>query len=145
MCDRLYSLSPRRRCFSSSLAFITHGTSSRIRSLSREGSDKMSTHPLSQRSNMRIGILGSGLMGGKLGTLFARAGHEVVFSYARSKEKLNRLAREAEGNARAGTPGEAAEEADAVLLAVHWSRMDDVLNRAGGLSGKVIVTCSLPM
>lgn len=28
---------------------------------------------------MRIGILGSGLMGGKLGTLFARAGHEVVF------------------------------------------------------------------
>ena len=31
---------------------------------------------------MRIGILGSGLMGGKLGTLFARAGHEVVFSYA---------------------------------------------------------------
>lgn len=37
---------------------------------------------------MRVGILGSGLMGGKLGTLFARAGHEVVFSYARSKEKL---------------------------------------------------------
>ena len=37
---------------------------------------------------MRVGILGSGLMGGKLGTLFARAGHEVVFSYARSEEKL---------------------------------------------------------
>jgi len=27
-------------------------------------------------------------MGGKLGTLFARAGHEVVFSYARSERKL---------------------------------------------------------
>jgi 8-hydroxy-5-deazaflavin:NADPH oxidoreductase len=27
---------------------------------------------------MRVGILGSGLMGGKLGTIFARAGHEVV-------------------------------------------------------------------
>jgi hypothetical protein len=26
---------------------------------------------------MRVGILGSGLMGGKLGTLFARAGHEA--------------------------------------------------------------------
>jgi len=94
---------------------------------------------------MRIGILGSGLMGGKLGTLFARAGHEVVFSYARSQEKLKRLARDARGNARAGTPREAAEEADAVLLAVHWSRMDDVLKQAGDLSGKVIVTCSLPM
>ena len=33
---------------------------------------------------MKIGILGSGLMGGKLGTIFARAGHDVVFSYARS-------------------------------------------------------------
>ncbi len=94
---------------------------------------------------MRIGILGSGLMGGKLGTIFARAGHEVVFSYARHKEKLEGLARDAGGNARAGTPGEAARNADALLLAVHWSRFDDVLKQAGDLSGKVIVTCSLPM
>ena len=94
---------------------------------------------------MRIGILGSGLMGGKLGTIFARAGHEVVFSYARSAQKLKRLARKAKGDARAGTPDEAARGADAVLLAVHWSRVDDVLKQAGNLSGKVIVTCSLPM
>ena len=94
---------------------------------------------------MRVGILGSGLMGGKLGTVWARAGHEVVFSYARSEQKLRRLAREAKGQARHGTPREAAQEADALLLAVHWSRMDDVLGQAGDLSGKVIVTCSLPM
>src|SRR6059058_939115 len=94
---------------------------------------------------MRIGILGSGLMGGKLGTLFARAGHDVVFSYARSEEKLKRLAREAQGNARAGTPADAARDADALLLAVHWSRVDDVLKKAGDLAGKVIISCSLPM
>jgi len=94
---------------------------------------------------MRIGILGSGLMGGKLGTIFARAGHQVVFSYARSQEKLKRLARDSKGDARAGTPREAAQEADALLLAVHWSRVDDVLDQAEDLSGKVIVTCSLPM
>jgi len=94
---------------------------------------------------MRIGILGSGLMGGKLGTLFARAGHEVVFSYARSERKLKRLAREAGVSARAGTPAEAARDADALLLAVHWSRVDDVLKQAGSLSGRVIVSCSLPM
>ncbi len=94
---------------------------------------------------MRVGILGSGLMGGKLGTLFARAGHEVVFSYARRQEKLKQLARDAGKNAQAGTPREAAQEADALLLAVHWSRMDDVLSQAGELSGKVIVSCSLPM
>jgi predicted dinucleotide-binding enzyme len=96
-------------------------------------------------SAMRIGILGSGLMGGKLGTIFARAGHEVIFSYARSDGKLKRLARDAKGQARAGTPREAAQEADAVLLAVHWSRIEDVLKQAGDLSGKLILTCSLPM
>ena len=94
---------------------------------------------------MRIGILGSGLMGGKLGTIFARAGHEVVFSYARTQEKLKKLARDAKGDARAGTPSEAAQGADAILLAVHWSRVDDVLKQAGDLPGKVILTCSLPM
>jgi hypothetical protein len=94
---------------------------------------------------MRIGILGSGLMGAKLGTLFARAGHDIVFSYAHSQQKLERLAREARAHARAGTPAEAVEHADAVLLAVHWSRVSDVLKQAGNLSGKTIVSCSLPM
>jgi predicted dinucleotide-binding enzyme len=94
---------------------------------------------------MRVGILGSGLMGGKLGTLFARSGHDVVFSYARNAEKLQRVAKEAGAKACPGTPREAAQDADALLLAVHWLRMDDVLKQAGDLSGKVIVTCSLPM
>jgi predicted dinucleotide-binding enzyme len=94
---------------------------------------------------MRVGILGSGLMGGKLGTIFARVGHEVIFSYARSMEKLKKLARDAQGKGRAGTPKESAQEADALLLAVHWSRVDDVLSQTGDLSGKVIVSCSLPM
>lgn len=76
-----------------------------------------------------VGIPGSGLMGGKLGTIFARAGHEVTSSYARSKDKLNKLASGAQGNARAGTPTEAAKDADALLL-------------AGDPSGKVIARCS---
>ena len=94
---------------------------------------------------LRIGILGSGLMGGKLGTIFARAGHEVTFSYARRRDKLESLARSAGSRARAGTPREAAVNSEVLLLAVHWSRVDDVLDQAGDLPGKVLVTCSLPM
>jgi len=94
---------------------------------------------------MRIGILGSGLMGGKLGTILARAGHEVVFSYSHSERKLEKLARDAKGKASAGTPADAARGADAVVLAVHWSRVDDVLEQAGKLSGKTVISCSLPM
>ena len=55
-------------------------------------------------------------MGAKSGTLCARAGHDVTFSYARSTDKLARLAREAGGNARFGTPAEAAVGADALSL-----------------------------
>src|SRR3954466_1283274 len=94
---------------------------------------------------MRVGILGSARMSAKLGTLFARVGHEVVFSYSHSEQKLKDVARKAGASARAGTPREAARDADALLLAVHWLRLDDVLAQAGDLSGKVIVTCSLPM
>src|SRR5688572_20941163 len=96
-------------------------------------------------SSMRVGILGSGLMGGKLGTIFARAGHDVVFSYSHSERKLERLARDAGKNARAVTPREAVSESDVLLLAVHWSRVNDVLRQGGGVSGKVMITCSLPM
>jgi 8-hydroxy-5-deazaflavin:NADPH oxidoreductase len=44
-----------------------------------------------------------------------------------------------------GTPREAVQDADAVLLTVRWSRIDDVLSQAGDLSGKVIISCSLPI
>jgi predicted dinucleotide-binding enzyme len=84
-------------------------------------------------------------MGGKLGTIFARAGHGVVFSYSRDEAKLERLARDAGGATRAGSPSDAARDADVILLAVHWLRVDDVLRQAGDLSGKTIVSCSLPM
>ena len=94
---------------------------------------------------MRIGILGSGLMGSKLGTILARAGHDVIFSYSRSQKKLERLANEAGEHARAGTPAEAVADADVILLAVPWSRLDDVLSQAGSLSRKTVITCSLPM
>jgi predicted dinucleotide-binding enzyme len=94
---------------------------------------------------MKIGILGSGLMGSKLGTIWARTGHDVVFSYARAEHRLQRLAQDAGTHARAGTPREAAQHADAVLLAVNWAQLDDVLEQAGSLAGKVVVTCSLPM
>jgi predicted dinucleotide-binding enzyme len=94
---------------------------------------------------MRIGMLGSGLMGSKLGTILARAGHDVMFSYSRSRKKLERLVREAGRGARAGTPAEAVADAEAVLLAVHWSRVDDVLAQTGSLARKTVITCSLPM
>ncbi|RKR06711.1 hypothetical protein C7446_0704 [Kushneria sinocarnis] len=94
---------------------------------------------------MKIGVLGIGLMGSKLGVLLARAGHEVILSYSRRTAKLEELARRGGASARAGTPAEAVRESDVILLAVHWSRLDDVLAQAGDPSGKIVVTCCVPL
>lgn len=94
---------------------------------------------------MRVGIVGSGLMGSKLGTLFARAGHHVTFSYSHSNTRLERLAREAGHQAAAATVRDAIDKADAVLLAIHWSRVSDVLKQAEHFAGKVVISCCLPM
>lgn len=92
---------------------------------------------------MKIGIIGSGLMGGTLGLLWGRAGHDVTFSYSRSEAKLQRLAQEVGG--LAGTIAQAVEDADVVLLAVHWSRIEDVLRQAGDLAGRVVLNCCVPL
>lgn len=92
---------------------------------------------------MKIGILGSGLMGAKLGRIWAECGHDVTFAYARSPAKLERLARETGG--ASGTVAEAVDGADAILLAVRWSRTGDVLAQAGDLDGMVVLNCCVPL
>ncbi|MRU16376.1 transmembrane reductase oxidoreductase [Roseovarius sp. A21] len=92
---------------------------------------------------MKIGILGSGLMGANLGKLWAREGHEVIFAYSRSVQKLERLAQECGGCH--GSVSDAANTADVLLLAVHWSRIEDLLEKAGELSGKVVLNCCVPL
>ena len=67
---------------------------------------------------MRVSILGSGCMGGKLGTLLTRAEHVVVFSYARHHEKLKKAGARSRGERASGRTSEASEGADALLLAV---------------------------
>lgn len=92
---------------------------------------------------MKIGILGSGLMGSQLGRVWAACGHDVIFSYARNRSKLDMLAREY--GALAGRVDEAVRYADVLLLAVHWSRVPDVLEQAGSLEGKVVLNCCVPL
>lgn len=93
---------------------------------------------------MNIGIVGSGLMGSALGTSWSRAGHQVLFSYARDRRKLEMLAQQAGHGAVAVAPAEAAT-ADALLIAVPWRALNDALSQAGSLRGKTVLTCMLPM
>jgi 8-hydroxy-5-deazaflavin:NADPH oxidoreductase len=86
---------------------------------------------------MRIGIVGAGRIGGNAARLFAQAGHELLVSFSRDQAKLERLASEI--GARAGTPREAAQFGEVVMLSVPWALVDVGLNQAGPLDGKIVI------
>jgi predicted dinucleotide-binding enzyme len=93
---------------------------------------------------MNIGIIGSGNMGSGLGRIWARRGHNIIFSFSRDPEKLAALAGSVP-NAKSGTPKEAVKRSEAVLLSVRWENVKDALKAAGPLKGKIIIDCTNPL
>jgi predicted dinucleotide-binding enzyme len=73
---------------------------------------------------MKIGIVGSGRIGGLIGTLWSRAGHEVLFS-SRHPESLGDLVKAAGNSARSGTPDEAIGFGDAILLSIPFGELPE--------------------
>src|SRR5579871_3012872 len=94
---------------------------------------------------MKLGILGSVLMGSALGLAWARAGHQILFSYSRDPGKLQQLAEQAGNGSQVASVKEAVAQSDAVLVAVPWHRLDEVLDQAGSLRSKTVLTRMLPM
>jgi len=87
---------------------------------------------------MRIGIVGAGRIGGNCAVQLARGGHEVKLS-SRSPEKLEPLATEIGDAASVGTPAEAAEFGEVVVIAVPWDGFDEAVASAGSLDGKIVI------
>lgn len=87
---------------------------------------------------MKIGILGSGKIGGNCATQLAKGGHRVMLS-SRNPAKLEPLAKEIGEGASVGTPAEAAEFGEVVVLSVPWDAIDDALRLAGSLEGKIAI------
>ena len=93
---------------------------------------------------MNIGILGAGNIGGRIAEMWARAGHHVLLSFSRDIRNLTTLAASIGPNAQVGTPADAVKFGDVVLLSVHWDVVNEVLQQAGTLSGKVVIDTSNP-
>ena len=89
---------------------------------------------------MKIGIIGSGHIGGTAARLFANAGHEVALSNSRGPASLKEQVNALGPKARAMTVEDAAHFGEVVLEAIPFGRYRDL--PADALSGKVIVSAS---
>jgi predicted dinucleotide-binding enzyme len=93
---------------------------------------------------MRIGVIGSGNVGSALGRSWIKSGHEVMFS-SRDIDHDRALATELGAKARAGTPSEAANFGEAILIAVPYGALPELGKSLGGaLKGKVVIDACNP-
>ena len=97
-----------------------------------------------QDRRLRIGIIGAGRIGGTLGELWAKAGHEVFLS-SRHPEQLKDVAARIGPRARAGTPREAAAFGEVVLVSVPYGALPQVGgDHAAELRDKVVLETGNP-
>jgi 8-hydroxy-5-deazaflavin:NADPH oxidoreductase len=98
-----------------------------------------------QAKPLRIGIIGTGRIGGALATHWTKAGHEVLMS-SRHPEELRPLAASLGARARVGTPREAAEFGEVILVSVPYGAMPQIgKDNAAQLKGKVVLDTSNPV
>jgi 8-hydroxy-5-deazaflavin:NADPH oxidoreductase len=90
---------------------------------------------------MKVGIIGAGHIGGGIARQLAGAGvgHEVMLSFSRDPQSLERLAAEIGPSATTGTPAEAAAFGEVVVLSVPWSTLPQALEQAGPLANKIVI------
>ena len=100
-------------------------------------------NPVSGQNRMKIGVIGSGRVGGTIGGLWVKAGYEVMFS-ARDIGEVKELVAGLGPKAHAGTPREAATFGDAVLISVPYAALPQIgRDNAAELKGKVVLdTCN---
>ena len=93
--------------------------------------------------NLKIGVIGSGRIGGTLAKLWAQAGYKVMIS-ARSLDEVQKLAAEIGHGVTAGTPQQAAAFGDVVLISVPFGALPQVgRDNAAQLKGKIVLdTCN---
>jgi predicted dinucleotide-binding enzyme len=93
---------------------------------------------------LKIGIIGTGEIGGALATLWVQAGHEVLMS-SRHPDRLQGLARKLGPRARVGTPREAALFGDVVLVSVPYAATPQIgRDLRNELSGKIVLDTGNP-
>jgi predicted dinucleotide-binding enzyme len=98
----------------------------------------------STADRVKIGLIGSGNVGSALGRVWAKAGHEVMFS-SRNIEHDKTLAAAVGANARAGLPREAAAFGEVIVLSVPYGAIPELgKTLADVMKGKLVIDSCNP-
>ena len=93
---------------------------------------------------LRIGVIGAGWLGGTVGRCWVKAGHEVFFS-TRHPEELESWVKPLGSRASFGTPQQAAEFGDIILLAIPYEAIPELGRDLGTyLRGKIVLDACNP-
>jgi predicted dinucleotide-binding enzyme len=131
-------LRPTATAFSRRALLLTFG-------LALGGAALLTSRPVAAQEPLKIGIIGTGRIGGALARHWVNAGHEVFMS-SRHPEELEPLAKELGPRAHVGQPREAAAFGSVVLVSVPYGAMPQIgMDFGAELAGKVIIDTSNPV
>ena len=93
----------------------------------------------------KIGIIGSGNIGGTVARLFVKAGHQIAISNSKGPQSLESLISSIGANAKAMTVKDTVAYGDVVLLAIPWRKREELRSLPSGLlKNKIIIDATNP-
>jgi hypothetical protein len=120
-------LAPDRRFLLGAGSVLTLGVILRPRRLAAQGAP------------LKIGVIGSGHIGGTIGGLWVKKGHPVMFS-SRHPEELKDMVEKLGSLAQAGSVAQAVAFGDVVFIAVPYGAIPQVgKDNAAAMNGKVML------
>lgn len=93
---------------------------------------------------MKIGVIGTGAVGGAFARHAVNAGYEVILSNSRGPESLLAMVNELGGNTRAGSVSESAV-ADVIFLAVPWKFLPEAVSAVTSWKNRIVIDTSNPI
>jgi 8-hydroxy-5-deazaflavin:NADPH oxidoreductase len=84
---------------------------------------------------MQVAIVGSGNVGQALAQALHRGGHQIIFGLRNAEP----------GKAEQTSIAEAAKQADAIILAVPFAAVAEVIAAASGFAGKILIDATNPL
>jgi 8-hydroxy-5-deazaflavin:NADPH oxidoreductase len=95
---------------------------------------------------MKIAVIGAGSVGGTLGRRWAELGHTVCFGIRNVEDAdAKALVGKIKGEARLASVGDAAKDADVVVLATPYAANPAAIAAAGDLAGKILIDVTNPI